>query len=152
MFSRIILIAFLAYISLYILPVSTYADVLGGDVLGDVSIDPLTSTGDIPTQIQGLGWKALKVAKLVITGVALIYMVMIGVGMIVSMGGEEEIKKQKRQITYVLVGFLFLNIPGAIYQIFGSGPGTELSSGVKWSDASLSLFFGDTGNIFGGIL
>jgi hypothetical protein len=77
-------------------------------------------------------------------------MVMIGVGMIVSMGGEEEIKKQKRQITYVLVGFLFLNIPGAIYQIFGSGP--ELSSGVKWSDASLSLFFGDSGNIFGGIL
>jgi hypothetical protein len=53
MFPRIILIAFLAYISIYILPVSTYADVLGGGVLGDVSIDPLTSTGDdIPTQIQ----------------------------------------------------------------------------------------------------
>ena len=30
---------------------------------------------------------------------------------------KEEVKKQKKQILYTLVGFLFLNIPGIVYRV-----------------------------------
>lgn len=38
--------------------------------------------------------------------------------MIVFSDSEDRIKTQKRQFTYTLVWFLFLNIPGIVYQIF----------------------------------
>lgn len=53
-----------------------------------------------------------------ISGIALIYLVMIGAYMILGSDSEETIKHQRKQITYALIGFLFLNIPSAIYTIF----------------------------------
>lgn len=38
--------------------------------------------------------------------------------MVVFSESEERIKTQKRQIVYVLIGFLFINIPGLAYQVF----------------------------------
>lgn len=53
-------------------------------------------------------------------------MVMIGANMVVFSRDEEKIKTQKKQITYSLVGFLFLNIPGMLYQIFFTTPKDSL--------------------------
>lgn len=55
---------------------------------------------------------------MVIAGFALIYLVMIGVYMILGSDNEETVKTQRKQIYYALVGFVFLNIPSFIYQIF----------------------------------
>ena len=68
--------------------------------------------------ILTLWFKVLAFLKLFISGLALIYLVLIGVYMIVFSENEERIKSQRKQITYSLIGFLFLNIPWAILSIF----------------------------------
>jgi hypothetical protein len=37
--------------------------------------------------------------------------------MVVFSENEEKVKTQRKQITYTLIGFLFLNIPGILYQV-----------------------------------
>lgn len=53
-----------------------------------------------------------------ISGFALIYLIMIGVYMILGSDNEETVKTQRKQIVYALIGFIFLNIPGFVYTIF----------------------------------
>ena len=60
---------------------------------------------------RDLGLRILTAVRLVISGFALIYLVLIGVYMIVFSETEDRIKSQKNQINYALIGFLFLNIP-----------------------------------------
>ncbi len=85
---------------------------------------------------RDLGLRILTAVRLVISGFALIYLVLIGVYMIVFSETEDRIKSQKNQITYALIGFLFLNIPWLVYTIFfgsiGSSP--NKSSTVVWTD------------------
>jgi len=64
-----------------------------------------------------VGLRILAFIKLLVSGFALVFMVMIGAKMVIYSETEENIKTQKRQIVYVLIAFLFLNIPGAIYSI-----------------------------------
>ena len=94
---------------------SAYADIFGGidtSQIGNASIVVDTSVGDdITTISRDFGFKILTAFRLVISGFALIYLVLIGAYMIVNSENEERIKSQKNQITYSLVGFLFLNIP-----------------------------------------
>lgn len=58
--------------------------------------------------------------------------------MIAFSENEERVKSQKKQITYTLIGFLFLNIPGMAYQIFFTGAKNhEVIGGTPpggWSD------------------
>lgn len=94
---------------------SSFAAGLDGnsDVIKSVSItvgNGNQTTDPIPA-IQNLGFKILGLAKMIVSGLALIYLVMIGVYMVVFSENEDRIKTQKRQIFYSLVGFLFLNIP-----------------------------------------
>jgi glucose uptake protein GlcU len=69
-------------------------------------------------------FRILGFAKIFVSGIALIYLIMIGVYMIAFSDSEERIKAQKNQITYALIGFLFLNVPGAVYSIFRPGEQT----------------------------
>ncbi len=80
--------------------------------------------------MNSLSFKILGIAKLFISGIALIYLVLIGVYMVVFSENEERVKTQKKQLIYTLVGFLFLNVPGVAYQIFFSVPkNTETIAG-----------------------
>ena len=116
-------------------------------VWGIWSRDPIQAS-------QNLGFKILGLAKVIISWVALIYLVIIGVYMVVFSENEERIKTQRKQIYYSLVGFLFLNIPGILYQIFFSTPknhellGDAPASGWSsilgwffWDDTILNGFF-----------
>lgn len=67
---------------------------------------------------DNIGLKLLSFARMIISGFALIYMVLMGVYMVIYSDDEGETTKQKRQLTNVLVAFLFLNIPAVIYNIF----------------------------------
>ena len=74
--------------------------------------------------------------KIVVSGFALIFMVMIGVNMVIMSESEERIKTQRRQIVYVLVGFLFLNIPGVVYEVIAPASASQNNIGItSWSDA-----------------
>lgn len=53
--------------------------------------------------VNGLGFKVLAIAKLIISGLALIYLVMIGVYMVVFSENEERVKTQKKQLIYALI-------------------------------------------------
>ncbi len=72
-----------------------------------------------------------------VSGFALVFMVMIGVYMVVFSENEERVKTQRRQIVYTLIGFLFLNIPGIVYQVMSpaSAGGQSISLG-SWSDVA----------------
>lgn len=59
----------------------------------------------------------LSTAKVILNGIAVIYIVVIGVMMIIAYGDEGQLSKQKKQLLYGLVAFLFVNIPGQIYNI-----------------------------------
>ena len=60
----------------------------------------------------------LSTAKIIINGIAIIYLVVVGAMMIIAYGDEGQLSKQKKQIMHVLVAFLFINIPGQLYNIF----------------------------------
>ncbi len=47
--------------------------------------------------------------------------------MVVFSENEERIKTQRKQIFYSLLGFLFLNIPGVVYQIFFATPKNHIA-------------------------
>jgi len=82
-----------------------------GDVTGSVNVDTA----------RGFGMRMLSLAKMIISGFALIYIVLIGANLILFSESEEAVSKQKRQMIYAMMGFLFLNIPTVMYDIFGPG-------------------------------
>ena len=115
-------------------------------VVGDVSIGIDSSTWDLIDQTQSVGFRILSLAKIIISGFALIYLVMIGVYMVVFSENEERMKAQRKQIMLALIGFVFINIPGIIYQIFFSTPRSVEVIGdtpVSWS-STVGGFFWDT--------
>ena len=93
-------------------------DIPGREIIEGPSIGVSPPSGDGITMLQDFGFKILSFLKLFVSGIALIYLVLIGVYMIVYSENEEKIKTQRKQIIYALMGFLFLNIPGAMYEVF----------------------------------
>lgn len=108
------------------------------------TITSISGSGDPIEVSRSLGFKVLNFVKLLISGIALIYLVMIGAYMVIFSENEERIKTQRKQITYALVGFLFLNIPGVMYQVFFATPKYWTSVTdvwVMWSDFSNVIFW-----------
>ena len=58
---------------------------------------------------------------------------MIGVYMILGSDSEETIKKQRKQFTYAIIGFLFINIPNVVYTIFSPDTSASLAAGPDYS-------------------
>ncbi len=145
MLQKIFLYTSLTFLCLFWLSIfSGYAGPLlpdGSDIIKDWSITITTPTTTDPIEAsRALGLSLLNAFKLIISGFALIYIVLIWVYMIVFSDNEERIKTQKRQFTYTLVGFLFLNIPWIIYQAFSWLNDTIWSSttGIPlWNDGVL---------------
>lgn len=113
-------------------------------IVAPVGTDPILGT-------RSLGWKVIGLAKMIISGLALIYLVLIGVYMIVFSENEERVKTQRKQIVYAMVGFLFLNIPGIMYQIFFSEAkdGKYIDPASPWSQNTSQNVFWDTYGIEG---
>lgn len=77
--------------------------------------------------------------------------------MIVFSENEDRIKTQRRQITYALIGFVFLNIPGAIYSVFlpSDKNGAIIGTDTPWKNTSSGTIFWDTygfDGIFGSLI
>jgi hypothetical protein len=129
----------------------------GEEIIRGPSIPISSNPGDGIWVLQSVGFKILGFLKIFISGIALIYLVMIGAYMVVFSENEEKIKNQRKQITYALIAFLFLNIPGMIYSIFlpSEKNGSVLTPSTGWSNTSSGLVFWDTygfDGIFGWII
>jgi len=79
-----------------------------GEAQGDNSLEKLQYTG----------LRVLHTAKVIISFLAVIWLVYTGIAMVIAMGNEKDIATQKNQLWYSLVAFLFINIPGEIYAVF----------------------------------
>lgn len=83
-----------------------------------VSLDAGTS-GNIVQDVNIVGFRILGIAKRIIMGLLVIFIVYVGVMMIISMGSDEEqLSAAKRQIWYALVALIFINIPGSLFEAF----------------------------------
>ncbi len=107
----------------------------------DPFIEVKTSNATIEDQLLMLASQIFSLIKIVVGGLALIFIVIIGVKMIVFSDSEDRIKTQKKQITYALLGFLFLNIPGLLYDFFQPGKAGGSIDPPNFSDVSSCLGF-----------
>ena len=138
--------------------VDVFAGILPGgseDILNKPSINISVSWNDPIEVSKSLWFRLLSGAKLIVSGFALIYLVLIWAYMIVSSDNEERIKSQRKQIIYALIGFLFLNIPWAIYQVFFVPEGSRGSIGdIPTDNVVVNIFINSTNfkGIFWGIV
>ena len=113
-----------------------------------ITLDQGTSNpSDLIEISRSIGMRFLSAIKVVVSGFALIYLVIVWVYMIIFSENEERVKTQRMQLSYALVGFLFLNIPGVVYQIFfwdivGRSSGKDViwtgDSILFWDEAALT--------------
>jgi hypothetical protein len=132
---------------------STYADVTipGTTEIINKSIGINQGSGNAD-DAKNLWLSILWVLRTVVSWIALIYMVMIGVYMVIGSDSEDTVKTQRKQIIYALIGFLFLNIPSLVYTVFSPEPGwASIGSDPNWSNTyGGSLFWNTAG--FEGII
>jgi hypothetical protein len=97
----------------------------------NVSIKYNAWSGDAVAQVNTIGFSLLRIVKVILQGVLLIYVVYIGVQMIMSMGSDEkELSAAKRQIRYALLWLLFINIPGTLYNAFRKDTASDITIGT----------------------
>ena len=85
--------------------------------LSTVSAAAVVGTDSLD-KLQMGGLKALHSVKVLVSFLAVIFIVYSGTMLVVAMGDEKAIGTQKKQLMYSLVAFLFVNIPGDIYALF----------------------------------
>lgn len=97
-----------------------YAAVDLGNLAGDVkNVSATPARGDtIEEKTNNAALSVIRTAKVALSSLAVIYLVYAGIMMVVANGGEESLTKQKRQVMYALIAFLFINIPGQMYMLF----------------------------------
>ena len=114
----------------------------GGTTIPDASILVNGVAGGSVEQVGQTFWlRILGLVKVVISGFALVFMVLIGVYMVIFSENEEKVKTQRKQITYTLIGFLFLNIPGILYQVMSPSSVSGTIEAWNWSDTSTAFWY-----------
>ncbi len=120
-------------------------DIPGSSEIERVSIN-YTGGGEAVSAINNVGFSILTTIKLILMGILVIVIVYSGWLMMYSLGdNEEELSKWKRQIWYSVIGIIFVNIPGTLYEAFFID-GTE-SVGQNVSNSSF-LSEGSSSNLF----
>lgn len=131
---------------------SAQLQIPGADKLQGVSIQSSNIWNDSKVTIEtarDFGGSLLGIAKTIISGFALIYIVLMGLYMVIYSDDEGELKKQKTQIIYVILGFVFLNIPSAIYQLFMRTDNRSIPTDTSWGAVTQSSSFWNLGGTFG---
>lgn len=90
----------------------------GGNQIENASIIISGSNNGTVTGVKDFWFQILSILKIAVSGVALVYIVLIGAYMVIGSDSEEAVKTQRKQITYAMIAFLFLNIPSFAYTLF----------------------------------
>ena len=123
---------------------ASFADIINipySPDIRDVSIEYRWGFGgSLVDSANSLGFSLLNTLKVVLSGIFLVYIVYIGIQMIMSMWDDgEDLSAAKRQISYMLIAVVFINIPGTLYEAFYNverGGIWEISG--TWSDEGIA--------------
>lgn len=109
-----------------------YAAVDLGNLAGNVkNVSASAARGDtVEEKANNAALSVIRTVKVALSSLAVIYLVYAGIMMVVANGGEESLTKQKRQVMYALIAFLFINIPGQIYMLFGPKTALDVTTGT----------------------
>jgi hypothetical protein len=153
-YSTILLFILAWFLSAYTLHTYAAVDIPGGGKITEASIWVAIANGTVDGA-KDFWFRILWVVRLAISWLALVYLVMIGAYMILGSDSEDTIKKQRKQITYAIIGFLFLNVPNLVYTIFSWDARGPIGPGGAFSDTNGGSLFWNTyefEGIFGGII
>ena len=115
-FLKILLLFGLTFFMLWDTSFSNYA--IPWSDINNVSIND-SSSWDIQNDLNRLWSSLLLKAKVVVQWLLIIFIVYAGIQMIISMWSDEEkLSSSKRQIRYVLIAIIFINVPWAIFDAF----------------------------------
>jgi hypothetical protein len=118
---KTILTAILGLLTLATFTVNAGVDVIpGSDQLAGASMGALAGENTVD-KLSSAGFSILSTAKVILNGLAVIFIVYTGIMMVVAYGDEGQLSKQKNQLIYAIVAFLFVNIPGQLYNVFTAG-------------------------------
>jgi Type IV secretion system pilin len=137
----LILSAFLCANALF----AAWVEIPWGSIIEKPSIGVEIKWWDIISSGRDFAFRILWLLKVVVSGFALIYIVLIGVYMVVFSENEERVKMQRKQFIYTLIGFLFLNIPWVVYTAFNpeNKGGGFIGNTNNWSDVTGGSVFWD---------
>lgn len=96
--------------------------------------------------LRTLAGSLLSVARFIVSGFALIYLVLIGVNMVIFSEDDATIAKQKKQILYTIFAFLFLIVPDLVYRIFMPSEGKTIQKADWTGEPGTNTFVNQTGN------
>lgn len=116
---RIIAVFAGALAAMSLVPANAAVDNLGSLARDVASVSAGTARGStIEEKANYAGLSVIRTVKVVVSALAVVYLVYAGIMMVVANGAEESLVKNKRQIMYALVAFLFINIPGQMFSLF----------------------------------
>ena len=89
------------------------------DIIKNQSIQWIQSSWVITDDITNTWYKLLTIIKTVVSWLLVIFIVYIWIQMILSMWSDEDkLSTSKTQLRYTLMALIFINIPGALYNMF----------------------------------
>lgn len=100
---------------------------------------PATDDLDVPApegdsafeKLENLLGPAARNLRIIVGGIALLFIVVSGFSMVVSGDNEENAKTQKKSLTYGLIGLLMISIAGPIAEVFDYREGNFISDPDK---------------------
>jgi len=124
-------------------------DVKQAKEIKDLSIWTNSTSQDPIAAIDQTWEKILVMIKTIVGGLLVIYIVYAGAQMVMSMWtDEDQLSSAKRQIRYSIIAFIFINIPGTIYNSFNSNSNEQIDAGVWYNSWFATPSSSDSGNIF----
>lgn len=79
-------------------------------------------------KINNFWWSLLHTTKVILNWVMLFYLVYLGFMMVMAMWADDKLSTTKRQVYYVLISFLFINIPWELYGLFSDRVNNDVTS------------------------
>lgn len=87
-----------------------------------------TAWWDALEKLNNWWWNILHTTKVILSWVMLFYLVYLGFIMVMAMWADDKLSSAKRQIYYVLISFLFINVPWELYNLFSGKVNNDLTS------------------------
>lgn len=115
----------------------------------DNTLSTSVASGDPIKTIENASQSILTTIKTILSWLLVIYIVYAGAQMIMSMWTDEDsLSSWKRQLWYTIVAFVFINIPGAIFDVFNSNSTINVTTNKVWWSSWFKTPWENQSNLF----